>query len=65
MSEKLLRLPEIINRTGLSKSTIYVLLSDGQSDFPRPIKILGSRAIAFVESEVDTWIHARIEKSRN
>ncbi|KAA5738207.1 AlpA family phage regulatory protein, partial [Klebsiella pneumoniae] len=38
---------------------IYRLIS--QNRFPSAVKI-GSRAIAFVESEVDEWISQRIEE---
>ena len=31
--------------------------------FPSPVKI-GSRAIAFIESEIDEWINQRIAESR-
>ncbi|MBA4711158.1 MULTISPECIES: AlpA family transcriptional regulator [Citrobacter] len=61
MSNNLLRMPEIMRRTGYGKAWIYRLISQGK--FPRPIKI-GSRSIAFVESEVDDWINQRIEESR-
>ncbi|MBH1930902.1 helix-turn-helix transcriptional regulator [Serratia rubidaea] len=61
MSNNLLRMSEIMRRTGYGKAWIYRLISQGK--FPRPIKI-GSRAIAFVESEVDDWINQRIEESR-
>lgn len=54
-------MPEIMRRTGYGKAWIYRLISQGK--FPRPIKI-GSRSIAFVESEVDDWINQRIEESR-
>ncbi|VFS63773.1 Predicted transcriptional regulator [Kluyvera cryocrescens] len=49
------------DRTGYGKAWIYRLINEGL--FPQPIKI-GSRAIAFVESEVDEWIASAIERSR-
>ncbi|MCM7774980.1 AlpA family transcriptional regulator [Enterobacter asburiae] len=61
MSNNFLRMSEIMRRTGYGKAWIYRLISQGK--FPRPIKI-GTRAIAFVESEVDDWINQRIEDSR-
>lgn len=61
MSESLIRLPEVQRRTGYSKAWIYRLLKDGK--FPASIKI-GSRAIAFIESEVDEWVAQRIAESR-
>ena len=57
MSSALIRLPEVQRRTGYSRAWLYRLLSENR--FPKPVKI-GSRAIAFVESEIDTWINERI-----
>lgn len=54
----LLRRPKVEARTGYSRSSIYAMMEAG--DFPRPVK-LGPRAVAWVESEVDAWIAARIE----
>ena len=58
---RFLRLPEVLARTGLSRSTIYVRLEQGR--FPRPVS-LGGRAVGWIESEVDEWIRQRIEASR-
>ncbi|THJ89602.1 dipicolinate synthase, partial [Escherichia coli] len=49
-NSRLIRLPEVMNRTGYCKAWIYRLISEGR--FPAPVKI-GVRAVAFVESEVD------------
>lgn len=57
MEQSLIRMPEAIRRTGYGKAWIYKLIADGK--FPAPVK-LGSRSIAFVESEVDEWIAERI-----
>ncbi len=59
--KKLLRLSEVLNRTGYSKAWIYRLLKENR--FPQSVKI-GSRSIAFVESEIDDWINQRIAESR-
>jgi len=59
---KLIRLPAVIERTGYSRSWIYELIN--QKQFPQPIKI-GSRAVAFIEREIDEWIEVLISKSRN
>ncbi|EIS9974854.1 AlpA family phage regulatory protein [Escherichia coli] len=45
-----------------SKAWIYRLISQGR--FPKQVKI-GSRAIAFVESEIDEWIEKCILESRD
>lgn len=62
MKNSLLRLPEVIKRTGKSRSSIYAGINDGT--FITPIKI-GPRSIAFVEKEVDGWIQSRIAESRS
>ena len=61
-NQSLIRLPEVLKRTGFGKAWIYRLISEGR--FPAPVKI-GVRAVAFVESEVDEWIQSVIETSRN
>jgi prophage regulatory protein len=60
-NEALLRLPEVIRRTGLSRSSIYSAIA--KKEFPAPIA-LGARSVAWVESEVATFIEARISESR-
>ncbi|PKH04014.1 transcriptional regulator [Psychromonas sp. MB-3u-54] len=56
---ELIRRPEALRRTGLSKSTLYNRINSGL--FIPPIS-LGSRSVAFVASEVDAVIHAMIEE---
>jgi prophage regulatory protein len=58
---RFLRLPEVMARTGLSRSTIYVRLEQGR--FPRPVS-LGGRAVGWIEAEVDEWMRKRIAASR-
>jgi prophage regulatory protein len=60
-NERVIRLPEVRLRTGLSRSSIYLALK--QNMFPKPIS-LGIRSVGWLESEVDLWISIRIEKSR-
>lgn len=57
MRKRLLRLPDVINKTGFKKSWIYQLISEGK--FPKQIK-LGDRSVAWLESEVDEWIDERL-----
>lgn len=59
MSMKLIRIKDVMERTGLARSTIYKYISLGQ--FPQPIK-LGTRAVAWVEREVEAWICENIER---
>ena len=58
---RFLRRAEVTARTGLSRSTIKVRLAEGS--FPRPVQ-LGSRAVGWIEAEVDEWIRERIAESR-
>lgn len=58
--QRLLRLPQVIERTALKRSTIYDLMEKGA--FPRPVKISGARQNAWVEAEVDAYIEARISE---
>lgn len=57
----LLRRREVEARTGLSRSTIYQKVAQGE--FPAPVSI-GGRSVAWVEQEVDTWIDQAIVRSR-
>ncbi|EOV9068437.1 TPA: helix-turn-helix transcriptional regulator [Morganella morganii] len=57
----LIRLPTVLQRTGLCKAWIYKLMAADK--FPQSVKI-GTRSIAFVESEVDAWVANKIAESR-
>jgi prophage regulatory protein len=61
MQTTIIRLPIVKDRTGLSRSTIYLRISEGT--FPKPIS-LGSRAVGWIESEINEWLKQRIESSR-
>jgi prophage regulatory protein len=61
MTNTLIRFTEVQRRTGYSKAWIYRLIS--QKRFPSAVKV-GTRSIAFVESEVNEWINQRIAESR-
>lgn len=54
---RLLRLPEVLNLTGLSRTTLYRLAANGE--FPEPRRI-AARAVAWPSSEVEQWIAARV-----
>ncbi|WP_429120162.1 helix-turn-helix transcriptional regulator [Aeromonas allosaccharophila] len=57
LSMRFIRVREAIQKTGLSKSSIYDLMAQGQ--FPQTVR-LGGRSVAFVEGEVDAWMAERI-----
>jgi len=58
---KILRLPEVIQKTGLSKSSIYSFMANGE--FVDKISI-GSRAVGFLEEDIEQWISERIAASK-
>jgi prophage regulatory protein len=66
--KRCIRLPEVLSRTGYGRTTIYRKMEDGS--FPRSVKLGGppvdpeafdSRAVAWIENEVEQWIDSRIE----
>src|SRR5258708_26728960 len=59
---RMLRLPQVIDATGLGKTTIYALQAEG--DFPMRVKIT-AHSVAWVEEEVQAWLTARIERTRS
>ena len=54
----LIRLPEVITRTGMSRSTILRMVNGQLFDFPLPVK-LGARSVAWRSAEIDRWIAER------
>ena len=56
MTDRLLRTSDVLERTSVSRRTIYDWMRDGL--FPRPIQI-GPRAVRWLESEVDEWFASR------
>lgn len=60
-SEKIMRLPEVRQMTGLSISTIWRKEKEGS--FPKRISI-GPRAVGWLLSEIGGWIEAKKQLSR-
>lgn len=60
-SIKILRLPTVIQKTGLKRSSIYELISAGR--FPAQLK-LSTRAVGWLESDIDEWIQLRASSAR-
>ena len=66
---RLIRLPEVLSRTGYGRTSIYRKMEEGT--FPKCLKLDGApaepnkfdcRAIAWIEDEVFQWIDARIKE---
>lgn len=60
MVEKYMRLRDVIEVTGLSRSTIYDKMKGGT--FPRPVNI-SARAIAWPESTIAEWLASRVQQA--
>ncbi|MDE3157089.1 MAG: AlpA family transcriptional regulator [Acidobacteriota bacterium] len=58
MAEMILRLPAVKARVGLSRSSIYKMVS--AREFPTPVR-LGPRAVGWLESEVEAWLASRVQ----
>jgi prophage regulatory protein len=58
VANRLIRLPEVLRKTGLKQSTCYAEIKNGT--FPKPVP-LGVYAVAWIEDEVDAWVEKRIE----
>lgn len=58
---RIIRLPGVQTRTGLSRSSIYLAIS--RNTFPQPVP-LGARAVGWLESEIDNWLEERIASGR-
>lgn len=54
--DRILRLPEVTRRTGLSRASVYALIARGK--FPAQVK-LSERAAGWFESEVVEWLESR------
>lgn len=57
----IISMDRVIAKTTLGRGSIYAYVKAG--NFPPPIKV-GTRQIAWIESEVDAWIEKRIAASR-
>ena len=53
---RILRLPEVLVRVGLSRSTVYQLMAAG--DFPASVR-LTPNAVGWRSDDIDGWIASR------
>lgn len=56
MKNNMMRLPGVMQATGLGRSTIYAKMAAGE--FPAPVK-LGERAVAWPEAVIAEWLANR------
>ena len=57
--KQLIKISEVIHRTAKSRSAIYLAVS--RQTFPAPHKI-GDRAVAWLASDIESWIDAQTSK---
>lgn len=54
---RIIRLKQVIETTGLGRSTIYKFIEE--QTFPKPVP-LGGRAVGWLEEEVVDWVLSRV-----
>lgn len=61
----ILRLPEVVKRTGLSRTTLYNLMDTKSKyydpSFPKRVSLTGrpGGAVGFLEHEINDWISSK------
>ncbi len=56
MQDRLLRRRDVEKITGMSRSSIYRLMQEGE--FPRPVRV-GPAAVRWKASDITAWIESR------
>ncbi|MEQ5138039.1 helix-turn-helix transcriptional regulator [Providencia alcalifaciens] len=60
LSDQFIDMKFITKLTGLTDKWFYKLIQDGE--FPKPIKL--GRSSRWLRSEIEQWLHTRIDESR-
>ena len=57
--ERIMRIPEVVEVTGLSKTTIWRRVKS--RDFPAPVRLgsLATRSVGWREGEIKRWLDSR------
>lgn len=55
----IIRLADVLRRTGFSRSATYLLIK--KREFPHQVT-LGARSVGWIEEEVDAWISERVSR---
>lgn len=67
-SQTILRMPQVVARLGLSRSSIYAFMDPKSRSyiptFPRPVRI-STHAIGWVEGEIAQYVEERAKDFRN
>ena len=74
ITRRILRLKQVVERTGLSRSTIYDRMNPKSkrydNSFPHPIKLNANAtsstgAVGWLESSIDEWIDQRFQPAES
>ncbi len=60
-NQKILRLKAVKEWTGLSRSTIYLMINKGE--FPKNVRI-GAKAVGWIDSDLQSWLESRIARDK-
>ena len=60
-ADDLIRLPQVLKRTGLSRSVLYQSIKD--NTFPKMIKIAGGRTSVWSNNAVTEWVEEQKSKA--
>ena len=62
MAHRILRLPAVMDVTGLGRTTVYEQMAAGR--FPKGIK-LSERAVGWLEDDIQNWIETKVLESKH
>ena len=61
LERRVVRIKEVLEITGLSKSVVYDMVS--RNEFPRPVRI-SHRAVAWHQADIEEWLDSRPPATR-
>jgi prophage regulatory protein len=59
MADRAIREKETMHKTGYTRSSMWKAIREGR--FPRPVKLPGTRAVAWSENAVNAWVDAQFK----
>ncbi len=59
MNNKVLKIKTVQNSTGLSRSSIYLMMREGS--FPKSLS-LGTRSVGWLEADIQSWIDSKVSE---
>ncbi|MGR5294728.1 Rha family transcriptional regulator [Vibrio mediterranei] len=61
---RIIRVREVMEITGLARSSIYRIAAEEDNNFPRQVK-LGAGSVGWVKQEIDAWVASILEERDN